>query len=56
MRITVSLYRTEYDQLVELAKAERRPVRDQAAVVIAQKLAELATDPTDVKNAALATA
>jgi hypothetical protein len=38
MRITVDLRRDEYDRLQRLALAERRPLRDQAAVIIAERL------------------
>ena len=38
MRITIDLRRDEYDRLQRLALAERRPMRDQAAVLIADGL------------------
>lgn len=38
MRITIDLRRDEYDRLYEAAKAERRPLRDQAAWLVAQAL------------------
>ena len=38
MRITIDLRRDEYDRLSEIAKAERRPLRDQAAVFVANAL------------------
>ena len=38
MRVTVSLTKDEYERLGELARAERRPLRDQAAVLIAHGL------------------
>jgi hypothetical protein len=38
MRITIDLRREEYDRLYEVAKAERRPLRDQAAWIVAQAL------------------
>ncbi len=38
MRITIDLRRDEYDRLSEVAKAERRPLRDQAAWIVAQAL------------------
>ena len=41
MRITINLHVNEYDQLAKVAQAERRPLRDQAAWLIAQSLAKL---------------
>jgi len=38
MRITVSLHESEFQQLQRVAFAERRPVRDQAAVLIERGL------------------
>jgi hypothetical protein len=38
MRITIDLRRDEYDRLSEIAKAERRPLRDQAAWIVADAL------------------
>jgi hypothetical protein len=38
MRITIDLRRDEYDRLSEIAKAERRPLRDQAAWIVATAL------------------
>jgi hypothetical protein len=38
MRITIDLTRKEYDRLSEIAKAERRPLRDQAAWLVAGAL------------------
>jgi len=38
MRITIDLRRDEYDRLSEMAKSERRPLRDQAAQIVAERL------------------
>ena len=40
MRITIDLTRREYDALSHTAKSERRPLRDQAAYFVAERLAE----------------
>jgi predicted transcriptional regulator len=36
MRITIDLTRSEYDRLQQIARGERRPLRDQAAWAVAQ--------------------
>jgi hypothetical protein len=38
MRITVNLRRDEFERLQQLALTQRRPLRDQAAVIIAEHL------------------
>ena len=38
MRITIDLRRDEYDRLYEIARSERRPLRDQAAWIVAKEL------------------
>ncbi len=43
MRITVDLRRDEYERLQQLALVERRPLRDQAAILIERAL-ETRTD------------
>jgi hypothetical protein len=40
MRITIDLRKTEYDRLAEVAKAERRPLRDQAAWIVANAISK----------------
>jgi hypothetical protein len=47
MRITIALKRDEYDRLSEIARAERRPMRDQAAWIVARAVTEQAE--TEVK-------
>ena len=46
MRITIDLTRREYDALSHIAKSERRPLRDQAAYFVAERLAERAPQIT----------
>ncbi len=48
MRITIDLRRDEYDRLSEIAKAERRPLRDQAAWIVAKEVKSTKTKEASV--------
>jgi len=46
VRIYVPLKRAEYDRLIALADAERRPIRDQAALLVVRGLPARDNDET----------
>jgi hypothetical protein len=50
MRITVSLREGEFERLAQLARAERRPVRDQAAVLLSRGLADVPAPAEPERN------